>query len=91
MRPETTRCPLMTKDPVRPALCWKEFCELYDEETKCCSIRLTALRLGQIYGALTRKPVQPKMEKSEKRVEVTIDRKVNASTSEPGGDFKLVE
>ena len=53
MKPESTRCPIMTKDPVRPALCWREFCELYDDEAGCCSIRLIAIRLGQIYGEMT--------------------------------------
>jgi len=89
MRPETTRCPLMTKDPVRPALCWKEFCELYDDEAKCCSIRLIAIRLGQIFGIMAQKPFQVQ---TEKKAGPTMDRKIEAPQEAPSDeDFKLVE
>jgi len=56
MRPESTRCPIMTKDPVHPTLCWEEFCEFYDVDARCCSVRLIVIRLGQIFGVLTREP-----------------------------------
>lgn len=63
MRPDSTRCPVMTKDPLHPTLCWEEFCEFYDEDAKCCSVRLIALRLGQIFGVLMREAQAPTKEK----------------------------
>lgn len=63
MRPESTRCPLMTKDPVHPTLCWEEFCEFYDEDAKCCSVRLIAIRLGQVFGVLVKNTGEAEKEK----------------------------